>query len=68
MKKQYCIYCLEEPIPGEGYPFPCQRSETGSHRVMRQGDVRYRVKGPDGYVYLFHSVPDGYELVEKIIY
>jgi len=68
MAKKYCLYCLEEPIPGKGYPYPCKASPVGSHCIVIEGEKKYRVRGPDGYVYLFSSVPDGYELIEIITY
>jgi len=68
MARKYCLDCNIESMPGEGFPNPCTCSSTGSHRVVEEGEKRYRVRGPDGYVYLFSSVPDGYELVEEITY
>jgi len=63
-KKIYCLYCGIV----DDFSSPCSCSEIGSHRPVTEGDVRYRVKGPDGYICLFHSVPEGYELIEKIVY
>jgi len=68
MKRKYCLYCKDEPIPGKGFPYPCNASPIGSHRIVIEGEVKYRVRGPDGYVYLFSSVPDGYERIEVIAY
>jgi len=68
MSKTYCLYCLDKSIPGKGYPYPCNASPIGSHHIVTTGEVKYRVKGKDGHIYLFSSVPEGYELIEKIVY
>lgn len=66
-KIRYCLYC---GLTGDNIgQYPCKCSPIGSHRIVIKGEKRYRVRSKkDGYVYLFHDVPKGYELVETIIY
>ena len=64
---RYCLYCLQTGNNIGRYP--CKCSPAGSHRIVVKGEKRYRVRSKkDGHVYLFHDVPEGYELVETIIY
>ena len=67
-KEYYCVNCGETPIPGKGFPSPCRAAPDGSHRVKYHGEAEYRVRSPSGEVHKSSHVPEGYTLVEKIVY
>lgn len=66
MNEVYCEYCGAEPP----YHTPCRQSDSGSHRPRQRGELRYRVQGPDGYIYLVTRPRDGngWKTVEVITY
>jgi len=65
--KRYCLYCLK--AGNDIGKYPCKCSPDGSHKIVTKGGKRYRVRSKkDGYVYLLHDVPEGYELIETITY
>ena len=65
--ERYCLYCGS--TGNDIGKHPCRCSPIGSHRIVIKGEKRYRVRSKkDSYVYLFHSVPEGYELIEIITY
>lgn len=67
---RYCIYC-EETGDNIGR-FPCRCSPIGSHRIVTKGEKKYRFRkiGNVNHTLLSSDseIPEGYELIETIVY
>lgn len=63
----YCEFCKKSNSVGN---IPCSASESGSHRFVKKGTKRYRVRDIEtGFIYRFIDKPGNpkYQIIEVII-